>query len=168
MKTWELKDFDDFAVIARDPQVMQFIAEGKPWPDSRIGWFMGIQKALQDSLGYCNWKLIHREKGELIGFCGLAPYPPAGAPEIGWWIKPTYWGQNYAFEAANHVLDNAHSNHLLQRLVARAYRANTRSTKLMERLGMRYDSILETNSIGEVVLYAVNLPAKDQAFTASA
>lgn len=168
LKTWELTDFDDFAIIARDPRVMQFIADGKPWPDSRIGWFMGIQKALQDSLGYCNWKLVHRASDELIGFCGLAPFPPAGASEIGWWIKPSHWGHGYAFEAAKHVMDDASADHHLQRLVARAYSANTRSTKLMERLGMRYDSILDTNSIGKVVLYAIDLPVKDLGVIASA
>lgn len=37
LKTWNLEDIDAFAGIARDPDVMRYIAQGEPWPDSRIG-----------------------------------------------------------------------------------------------------------------------------------
>lgn len=152
-ETWELKDFDEFAVVARDPKVMKYIADGKPWPDVRIGWFMGLQKAYQDTLGYCNWKLTNRENGELIGFCGLAPLPLADAPEIGWWLKPSYWGRGYASEAATRAVDAAFKEHSIKRLVARVYDTNERSINLMKRLGMTYDKVLDTNGIGEVLLF---------------
>lgn len=153
LETWELEDFDAFAEVARDPEVMHYIAEGTPWPDSRIGWFMGLQRAFQQCLGYCNWKLTDRDNGQLIGFCGLAPLPAIEATEIGWWLKPAYWGQGYAFEAAECALGSAFNTHALDRVVARAYHSNKRSIDLIKRLGMRYDRQLATNEIGEVLLF---------------
>lgn len=156
LETWALQDFDAFSEVARDPKVMHYIAEGEPWPASRIGWFMGLQRAYQETLGFCNWKLTSRDSGELVGFCGLAPLKIANAPEIGWWLKPCHWGKGYASEAAVKVLDVAFSEHALERIVARAYRQNERSISLMKRLGMVFERTLDTNSIGEVLLYQID------------
>lgn len=155
LETWVLEDFEAFASIARDPYVMRFISEGNPWPDSRIGWFMGKQSALQETLGFCNWKLTNRVGRELVGFCGLAPLQPIDEIEIGWWLKPSYWKQGLALEAAQCVADAAFNVHACHCIVARAYRENTNSVVLMERLGMVFDRVLETTSMGEIVLYRI-------------
>ena len=160
LETWKLEDFESFAVVARDPLVMRYIAEGNPWPDYRIGWFMGKQCALQEALGYCNWKLTEQASGELIGFCGLAPLEQIDEIEIGWWLKPNYWKQGLAREAAECVIDAAFENYGINRIVARAYRSNTNSIVLMERLGMVLDRVLETNSVGEIVLYSLDTPKR--------
>lgn len=162
LETWALEDFGAFSEVARDRKVMQYIAEGKPWPDSRIGWFMGLQRAYQETLGYCNWKLTSRVNGELVGFCGLAPLQIASAPEIGWWLKPAYWGKGYASEAAEKVLDVAFSKHDLDRVVARAYRNNERSIRLIKRLGMVFERTLDTNAVGEVLLYQIDCGVQKQ------
>ncbi len=134
---------------------MRFIAEGDPWPDSRIGWFMGKQSALQETLGFCNWKLADRMSRKLIGFCGLAPLQHMNEIEIGWWLKPEFWKKGLAFEAAECAVNAAFKEHGIRRIVARAYRANTSSVVLMERLGMVFDRVLETNKVGEIVLYSI-------------
>lgn len=156
LETWDLGDFDAFAAIARDPDVMRFIAEGRPWPDSRIGWFLGQQSAFQQTLGYCNWKLIDRSNGGLVGFCGLAPLPSISETEIGWWLSPAHWRKDLAFEAAEHVVAAAFEQHELSRLVARAYRANTRSIRVIERLGMRFDRLLDAGPMGDIALYTMD------------
>lgn len=156
LETWVLEDFEAFASIARDPQVMRFIAEGDPWPDSRIGWFMGKQSALQETLGYCNWKLTDRASGELVGFCGLAPLQQINEIEVGWWLRPEHWKKGLAFEAAECVVSAAFNKHAIHRIVARAYRANASSVALMERLGMVFDRVLNTNPVGEIVLFSLN------------
>ena len=156
LETWELEDFESFACIARDPKVMRYIGEGDPWPDSRIGWFMGKQCALHESLGFCNWKLTDRVAGELIGFCGLAPLQSINEIEIGWWLKPAHWKKGLAYEAAKCVVSAAFEVHGISRIVARAYRANTSSVALMERLGMVFDRVLDTNSLGDIVLFRLD------------
>lgn len=157
-ETWKLSDFDAFAVVARDPRVMRFIAEGKPWTDARIGWFMGQQKALQETMGFCNWKLTDRASRELLGFCGLAPLSPVGEVEIGWWLKPAFWRKGLAWEAAERVVSAAFREHDLHRIVARAYRSNLRSITLMERLGMSFLRDLEPGPAGDILLFGLDRP----------
>ena len=162
LETWDLEDFESFASIARDPRVMRFIAEGDPWPDSRIGWFMGQQSILHETLGFCNWKLIERVSSELVGFCGLAPLRQINEIEIGWWLRPSYWKQGLAFEAAERVVSAAFSKHSCHRVVARAYRTNTNSIVLMERLGMVFERVLDSNSADEIVLYSIENAYRDE------
>ncbi|WP_224813529.1 GNAT family N-acetyltransferase [Hasllibacter sp. MH4015] len=153
LQTWELDDFAAFAPIARDPAVMHFIADGKAWPDSRIGWFMGLQRAHQHSLGYCCWKLIERETGDLIGFCGIAPVFNLDETEIGWWLKQSHWGQGYASEAAHCVADAAFAVHGLDRLVARVYEDNAASRRLIGKLGMTFDRVIDRTDLGTVLMF---------------
>ena len=153
LQTWALADFDAFAPIARDPKVMAFIAEGEPWPDSRIGWFMGEQAAHQHHLGYCCWKLVEKESGELIGICGIAPLADLGETEIGWWVKPSHWHKGLAFEAASCVERAAFAEHGLKKLVARVYEQNTASVRLIEKLEMMFSRRLDENDNGTVLLF---------------
>lgn len=154
-KTWELGDFEAFAAIARDPRVMRYIAEGTPWSDARIGWFMGRQSVLQETLGYCNWLLLERRTASRIGFCGLAPLTSVGEVEIGWWLAPSHWHQGFGIEAARCTLQAGFERHSLSSIVARAYRANTRSIALMEKLGMRFDRLLGHGPMGGIDLYRI-------------
>ncbi|MEP3279094.1 MAG: GNAT family N-acetyltransferase [Stappiaceae bacterium] len=162
LQTWSLDDFDAFAVLARDPEVMRFISSGDTWSDAKIGWFMGLQSAYHETLGYCLWKLIDRADGAFIGFCGLAPLSMLDETEIGWWLKPSYWRKGLASEAADEVARAAFEHHHLDRIVARAYRANAPSVAIMERLGMTFDRALDSGPAGEVVLFKLNAPDRPQ------
>lgn len=153
LHTWELDDFDALAELARDPQVMRYIADGKPWPDSRIGWCMGLQRGFQHGLGYCFWKVLEKETKALVGLCGLAPEFKLGETEIGWWLKPSHWGRGYAFEAAQCAGRAAFEDHGLDRYVARVYAENAPSIRLVEKLGMAYVRDLDTTPVGTVRLY---------------
>lgn len=57
-------------------------------------------------------------------------------------------------------MEYAVSKHALNRFVARAYRANVRSINLIERLGMRYDRPLDSNTLGEILLFSVNCESR--------
>jgi RimJ/RimL family protein N-acetyltransferase len=77
---------------------------------------------------------------ELAGFTGLAE-PSFKAPftpcvEIGWRFHRRFWGQGYALEAARLALRFAFGDLRLREVVSFTARANERSQKLMERLGM--------------------------------
>lgn len=145
--------------MARDPQVMRYIANGEIWSDGRIGWFMGRQSVLQETLGYCNWKLIERSSGDFVGFCGLAPLASVGEVEIGWWLKPAFWRRGLASEAGACVVRAAFSAHALPRIVARIYRANAASVTLAGRLGMTFDRVFDHGPAGEIDLYRLEAPS---------
>jgi ribosomal-protein-alanine N-acetyltransferase len=92
--------------------------------------------------------------GEVIGFCGIQPLEETGDIEIGWWLAKQYWGRGLASEAAACALADAFERVGLRRVVAIAVEENRASTRIMEKLGMRYEKRIEHRGV-EVVLYAV-------------
>jgi RimJ/RimL family protein N-acetyltransferase len=79
---------------------------------------------------------------EVIGYCGLTRYPAIDGTteiEIGYRLKRECWGLGYATEAASAVRDYAFTKLKLPRLVALIEPGNTRSVRVAEKLGMRFE-----------------------------
>jgi RimJ/RimL family protein N-acetyltransferase len=75
-----------------------------------------------------------------------------GSIEIGYAIKPEFWGHGYAGEAATALMQWAKSNRPENRLVGFALPSNKASLRILERIGME---ILENRKIAgaEVAFY---------------
>jgi len=152
---WQADDWLLLRPIGRDPQVMRYISDGKPWPDERIREFVGRQVAHFDRFGYCLWKLLLKETSEMIGFCGLQPLDGTAETEIGWWLARAWWGQGLATEAARAALRDGFERAGLKRIVAVALAANRASIHVMEKLEMKYEREMIHRGF-DVVLYAAN------------
>ncbi len=78
-----------------------------------------------------------------IGFIGLsipsfqAHFTPC--VEIGWRLSADYWGQGLATEGAREVVRYAFENLGIESLVSFTVPANTRSRRVMEKIGMLRD-----------------------------
>lgn len=151
---WESEDCSGFRAIATDPRVMHYISEGIPWPESRIAEFVERQRIHFGKLGYCLWKLLVKGSPEISGFCGIQPLDDLPGVEIGWWLAAHLWGQGLATEAARSVIADGFGRCGLSRIVAIARRENRASTRIMEKLGMRYERDVLHHGI-EVVLYTI-------------
>jgi [ribosomal protein S5]-alanine N-acetyltransferase len=151
---WEPLDWLAFKPIATDPLVMKYISGGKPWSDEQIVEFVERQGRHFRDRGFCLWKLLLRENNRLVGFCGLQPLDDLPGVEIGWWLASDHWGQGLATEAARAVLEDGFTCIRLRRIVALALRENRASIRIMEKLGMRFES--EVNHHGlRVDLYSI-------------
>lgn len=62
--------------------------------------------------------------------------------EIGYWLGEPYWGQGYAIEAANALIDAMHAINPLAQLTARALTSNARSLSLLHRAGFVTDRVI--------------------------
>jgi len=151
--SWESSDWPAFKPIATDPLVMKYISGGEPWPDERIIEFVERQIRHFSKCGFCLWKLLLKRNNRLVGFCGLQPLDDLPGVEIGWWLASDLWGRGLATEAAGAVLEDGFSRIGLSRIVAVALRENQASIRIMEKLGMRFES--EVNHHGfRVDLYS--------------
>jgi ribosomal-protein-alanine N-acetyltransferase len=80
-----------------------------------------------------------------VGFVGLnpatfdAPFTPA--VEVGWRLAREHWGRGYATEGARSALDVGFDALALDEIVSFTTHGNTRSRRVMERLGMRHDPV---------------------------
>lgn len=156
MQGWHAEDWTALRIIATDPEVMRYINDGQPWPDPQIREFVQRQIGHLATHSFCLWKLTDKRDNVFLGFCGLQPVFIAerNEIEIGWWLAREKWGQGLATEAAQAALRDGFERAALNRIIAIAQPANRASTRIMEKIGMRYQRDAVHKGIN-VVLYSI-------------
>jgi RimJ/RimL family protein N-acetyltransferase len=122
--------------------------------------------------GWGFWAVEARIGGApFVGMVGLhrvsAALPCAPAVEVGWRLHPDHWGQGYASEAAAAALDFGFNEAGLREIVAFTTTVNTRSQRVMGRIGMTRDmdgdfdhpGVPEGSRLRRHVLYRISAPA---------
>ena len=139
LRQWRTPDWDAFAALNADPAVMEYF----PHPLERQA-SNAVANRIYAQLaqrGWGLWAVEVRDVAPFIGFVGLHvpeyPIPCACNVEIGWRLDSRYWGKGYATEAARAALAIGFEELQLPEIVSFAARANQRSHRVMERLGMR-------------------------------
>lgn len=78
-----------------------------------------------------------------IGMCGLIKRDELNDVDIGYALLTEFAGKGYAKEAANAVLKHGNKMHGLERIIAVTSPTNERSIGLLDKLGFKYESIVE-------------------------
>ena len=135
LRQWRDDDFEQFAEMNADLEVMRFFP--KPLTRTESEEFFSRLRACFDAQGWGLWAL--EVGGAFAGFTGLA-YPSFSAHftpcvEIGWRLRREYWGRGIAYAAALAAQAYAFERLKLNELVSFTSATNTRSRRLMERLG---------------------------------
>jgi RimJ/RimL family protein N-acetyltransferase len=161
LEPWQGPDWIALQPIARDPEVMRYITGGIPWTDEKVRSFVDRQVKLYAERGYCRWKLTEQATGEVIGFCGAASWREELEPEIGWWLARRSWGRGLASEAAREALRDAFERGRLERLISVAMPENAASRRIMEKLGLHFET--EFESEGQLLVrYAIDRAAYER------
>ena len=90
-----------------------------------------------------------RESHTPIGMCGLLKRDELSDPDIGFALLPDFWSKGFAFEAAQAVLKDARERLKIQRILAITSLDNDASITLLERLGFRFEDIVQLSPNGE-------------------
>lgn len=99
--------------------------------------------ASYEKFGFGLYLVELRESGTAIGLCGLLKRDTLDDVDIGYAYLPAYWGKGYAFEAASAVLDYGRTTHHLQSIVAVVSPENAGSIKVLEKLGMKFERMIQ-------------------------
>lgn len=166
LRQWQVRDFDVFADLNADPDVMRYFpaALSKNESDLLAGRF-------QDTIteyGWGFWAVELKENQQFIGFVGLAnqaeKFTFSPCVEIGWRLAQQYWHQGYATEAAQQCLKFAFEKLALEQVVSFTTVLNQASEKVMQRLGMDYvenfmhPALDKNHALAEHVLYRIQNP----------
>jgi RimJ/RimL family protein N-acetyltransferase len=141
LRPWRESDLAPFAELAADPLVMEFLLPLPTRADSDA--MVASFQARFAKNGWGLWVVEHKASGAFMGFTGLnspavdLPFSPC--VEIGWRFARRWWGQGFASEAARAALDVGFERLGLEEIVAFTAWNNTRSSAVMERIGMRED-----------------------------
>lgn len=96
--------------------------------------------------GYGLYRVELRESGERIGMCGLLKRESLPDTDIGFAYLPRFRSQGYALEAAAAVLDYARRTVGLKRILAIVSPANERSIRLLEKLGLSFERMVQMSA----------------------
>jgi RimJ/RimL family protein N-acetyltransferase len=101
-----------------------------------------IRAALAER-GFGLWALEVPGVAPFAGFTGLSvpPFDAHFTPcvEVGWRLAREHWGRGYASEGASRALAHGFESLGLDEIVSFTAAGNTRSRRVMERIGMTHD-----------------------------
>lgn len=142
--------------LLNDPSFLRYIGDRgvRDLDDAR----RYIVKGMIDSYerhGFGLWLVETREALAVpIGLCGLVSREGLDAPDIGFALLPEWWALGLAHEAATAVMDHARRVVGLDHVLAIANPENASSVRLLQKLGFRYDRMVQVpGDPGPVALF---------------
>ena len=111
-------------------------------------------------LGHGLYLVEKKATGEAVGICGLISRESLKDVDLGFAFLPEFRGQGYAFESASAIMVHEVRVHGLSRVVAVTSQDNHASARLLEKLGFRFERLVQlTAEAAEVRMYVtVELP----------
>jgi RimJ/RimL family protein N-acetyltransferase len=141
-----------------DLEVTRFF--GGPFSDAEIDERLEREFRGMAEHRFQYWPVHLLSSHEHVGCCGLRPYRPSEQiPELGFHLRPKYWGQGLASEAAKTVIDFAFKTLGAKGLSAGHHPDNVSSKKVLEKLGFRYLHDEYFAALGVSIPYYLLLPS---------
>jgi RimJ/RimL family protein N-acetyltransferase len=98
--------------------------------------------------GYGRMAVIEKASGRLVGFSGLKYVAELDDVDIGYRFLPDCWGKGYATESARAVMEQGAREHGVRRIVGTVHPENPASGRVLEKLGLRFERVLEADENG--------------------
>lgn len=137
IRTFTPDDLEAMHAIWSDPEVMGPVprtAYDREKSQTRLGEHISHQ----DQHGFSRWAVSEQASGRVIGECGLEYFDGRPEIELGYKIARQHWGHGFAAEAARACLDWALAERS-ERVVAIVDPGNTRSARVLDKIGMTRD-----------------------------
>ena len=156
LREWRNEDFDSYAELCADPEVMRFIG-GKPIDRLEAWRQFAFHVGHWELRGYGHWIVEEKSSSKLVGRVGFLN--PVGWPafEIGWTLKREFWGRGYASEAARRALQYGFNELDKPHIISLIHPDNTASIQVAKRLGETVEG--KTELFGhDVLIYGIDRP----------
>lgn len=164
-RTWNNDDIPQMTLLNSDQDVMEFFPF-LPSKKQTVEFIVRMQNQFTEN-GFCYFPVDDLETNSFIGFIGfsLQKFESDFTPcvDIGWRINKNYWGKGLATEGAMECLKYGKDYLKLTRIYSMASKINSKSTKVMEKIGMTYvkdfehPKLQENSRLKKCALYAIDL-----------
>jgi ribosomal-protein-alanine N-acetyltransferase len=131
-------DIPAYAAIVADPQVTEFLGDGLPQSYEQAAAYVHDCMRSEARDGIARYAVVIRDTGELIGFCGFKRVHDH--IDLGWRYARRAWGNGYATEAAQAVLDYGVNTLKLSGIVVESAVENVRSVRVIQKIGMQFEA----------------------------
>lgn len=116
--------------------------------------------ASYDKFGFGLYAVESQEAHEAVGLCGLLKRETLEDVDVGFAFLQKFWGRGYAYESAQAVMNYGWNTIGLKRIVAITTLGNRDSIKLLEKLGLRFEKMIQMpGHVGESALFSAEKSA---------
>ncbi len=135
-------DADNLFALDSDPDVMRFLTGGVPHSREFI-----VERALPHYLGFYDrfdglgfWAAIERASSDFMGWFHFRPSKENSEEmELGYRLKKAYWDSGFATEGSKALINRGFRELAVTKVVATAVALNTRSRRVMEKVGLQFE-----------------------------
>jgi len=93
-----------------------------------------------------NWGIVEKLSNSFIGYFGFwRMIPEHCRAEIGYALKPEYWGKGYMYETLNKMVRFGFNEMKLHSIEANVNPANEKSKKVLEKIGFKQEAYFREN-----------------------
>lgn len=165
LREFVLEDWPSVLAYQSDPRYQRFYPlDGRTAEEARD--FVRMFLAQQQARPRLKFQLaaVLKKEDRLIGNCGIRmESPEAVQADIGYEFSPDYWGNGYATEAAQAMLDFGFRQLKAHRIWSWCLAENLASGRVLEKLGMQLEGRLRENEFfkgrwWDTLLYAILEP----------
>ena len=136
-RNWTADDLPIALELWCDPAVTGLI--GGPFSLVAVQSRLKQEIEQEKSFGIQYWPVFLLENGRHVGCAGLRPYrQEPKIVELGIHLRPAFWSQGYAEEAARCLMDYAFDRLHVAAIFAGHHPGNLGSRKLVQKLGFAY------------------------------
>ena len=152
LRQFTVDDAQFILTLLNEPSFIRYIGDKKVRnvEDARHYILNGpVASYERHDFGLCLVEL--KESRTPIGMCGILKRDELSHPDIGFAFLPSFWNQGFALEAATAILKDARERLRLERILAITSLDNDASIKLLERLGFRFEKVINLSGDREQV-----------------
>lgn len=136
-RCWSADDLPLARALWGDLEVTRYF--GGPFSEEEIRARLEREIARMTAHNFQYWPIHLLSDNEFVGCCGMRPYrPEEEIHELGFHLRPKYWGKGLAQEAARAVIGYGFETIRARGLSAGHHPGNVNSKKVMAKLGFRY------------------------------
>lgn len=144
LRPFRLADAEDVFAYRRDPDVGRYLPFAQPFERRHADVFVATQ-VLADRRERCVWALEQQDR--VVGGVSLQIVRRMARAELGYEMARWLWGRGLMAEAAAVVIDQAFGRLPIIKITATATAPNVRSTRLLEKLGLRREALLRQHRV---------------------
>jgi RimJ/RimL family protein N-acetyltransferase len=142
--------------LLNDPSFIRFIGDkGVRDLEGARNYILNGPIASYEKFGFGLNAVDLKEANASIGICGILKRDTLPHPDIGFAFLPAYWHKGYAFESAAAVMKHAREALAINEVLAIATPDNEASSRLLEKIGLRFDRLIKlSEDAPEVKLFS--------------
>lgn len=140
--------------LMNTPKWHEFIGDrGINTPEAALKYINSSVLPLWDKGGLSTFTVLNKISREKMGTVGFYKRDELEFFDLGFAFLPQFEGEGYALEASKAVLEYAQINHQVHTLHAITLKENERSILLLEKLGFRFERVVELTDKEALNLY---------------